>query len=270
MGCVIKKRFIIIPVLAVVFHFLMSNILYFSVERLFLDVLRIPEEQVGESFYLGELIVYAVLIILFFIIYRLLWKKDRDGISTETNFKDSVISISAGAGVAGVSCIWLMLAERMPALQKSMEAMEADTKNLAGGSAIGGFLIVVVAAPVIEEILFRGIVLKAIRKIAPAWLAILISSVLFGVYHMNAVQAVYATFMGAVAGIIYEKKKNLVFPGLVHFANNFLAFLQGIVSPELGEIVNLFALVMIIPLGYILYRFLRRESVRIEPFGLRQ
>ena len=87
---------------------------------------------------------------------------------------------------------------------------------------------------------------------------------------MNAVQAVYATFMGAVAGIIYEKKKNLVFPGLVHFANNFLAFLQGIVSPELGEIVNLFALVMIIPLGYILYRFLRRESVRIEPFGLRQ
>ena len=83
-------------------------------------------------------------------------------------------------------------------------------------------MIAVIAAPVVEEILFRGIVLRSMRKFTPTWAAILISSVLFGAYHLNIVQAVYATLMGIAAGILYEKKRNLLFPILVHFANNLI------------------------------------------------
>ena len=258
----IKKRFIVIPILAVALHFLMSNILYFSVEKLFLDALHIPEEQFMKISYLGELLIYSVLIILFFTIYRLLWRKDSNELNTETNVKDSIISIGAGIGVSGVSLIWLMLAGQIPALQKSIEAMDAGTKNIGGGSVLGGFLIAVVSAPIIEEILFRGIIFKAIRKISPAWIAIAVSSVLFGIYHMNIVQAVYATFMGVVAGIIYEKKKNLIFPILVHFANNLIAFLQDAMPQALGEMINIIAIMMVIPLGYIIYRLLRYKELK--------
>ena len=56
-----KGRFIAIPILAIAAHFLLSNILYFSVEKLFLNVLNIPEKQFTRLSYLGEILIYLVL-----------------------------------------------------------------------------------------------------------------------------------------------------------------------------------------------------------------
>lgn len=254
-----NKRFIIFPILAIVAHFLMSNILYFAVEKLFLDILHIPEARFIKFAYLGEILVYIVLIFIFFPIYKLMLKHDKDEMKTETNGKDSILSIMAGIGVSGVSFIWIMLAEKMPAFQRSLDAMNAGNQNIGGGSLLGGILIAVIAGPLIEEILFRGIVFRSIRKISPAWLTILLSSVLFGAYHMNPVQIVYASFMGAVAGIIYEKKNNLIFPLLVHVANNFMATIQSFAPSGTGEIISIFSLIMILPLGGILYYFLQNK-----------
>lgn len=251
-----NKRFIAIPILATAAHFLMSNILYYVVEKLFLDILHIPEARFAKFSYLGEFLIYIILILLFYNIYRLIWKNEKNESGVKTNFKDSLMCSIAGMGVSGISLLWIMLAQQMPSLQKSIDAMHTGNENLAGGSFIGGILIAVISAPIIEEILFRGIVFRSIRKVSPAWLAILLSSILFGAYHLNPVQAVYATFMGIVAGIIYEKKKNLMFPIFVHVANNFIASIQGFVSAELEQLINIFVLIMILPLGYIIYRLL--------------
>ena len=40
-----KKRYFAIPILAIALHFLLSNLLYFLVERLVLDVFHIPPQQ---------------------------------------------------------------------------------------------------------------------------------------------------------------------------------------------------------------------------------
>ena len=167
-------------------------------------------------------------------------------------------SLVAGVGICGISELWIMLAEQLPSLQKSVEAMNAGAENIAGGNAFGTFMIAVIAAPVVEEILFRGIVLRSMRKFSPAWAAILMSSVLFGVYHLNIVQAVYATLMGIAAGILYEKKRNLLFPLLVHFANNLITMLQGFASSEANELISIFILIMIAPAGYVVCRSLRQ------------
>ena len=58
-------------------------------------------------------------------------------------------------------------------------------------------------------------------------------------------QAAYATFMGIAAGILYEKKKNLLFPILVHFANNLITMLQGFAPSEVNELISIF-----IPVSY--------------------
>lgn len=119
-------------------------------------------------------------------------------------------------------------------------------------------MIAVIAAPVVEEILFRGIVLRSMRKFAPAWAAILISSILFGAYHLNIVQVAYATLMGIAAGILYEKKRNLLFPILVHFANNLITMLQGFAPSEVNELISIFILIMIAPAGYVVCHSLRQ------------
>ena len=67
--------------------------------------------------------------------------------------------------------------------------------------------------------------------------------------------------MGIVAGIVYEKKKNLLFPILVHVANNLIAMVQGFVPSGVDEMINIFVLIMIIPLGYVIYRLLRHKRV---------
>ena len=253
-----KKGYFAIPILAIALHFLLSNLFYFLVERLVLDVFHIPPQQFMKHSYWGEILIYAVLILVFFTLYKLLWRKEISEPRTGTNFKDVLGSLVVGFGICGISGLWIMLAEQLPSLQKSVAAMNAGAENIAGGNAFGTFMIAVIAAPVVEEILFRGIVLRSMRKFAPAWAAILMSSVLFGVYHLNIVQAVYAAFMGIAAGILYEKKRNLLFPILVHFANNLITMLQGFAPSEVNELISIFILIMIAPAGYVVCRSLRQ------------
>ena len=253
-----KKRYFAIPILAIALHFLLSNLLYFLVERLVLDVFHISPQQFMKYSYWGEILIYAVLILVFFTLYKLLWRKEISEPRTATNFKDVLGSLVVGFGICGISGLWIMLAEQLPSLQKSVEAMNAGAENIAGGNAFGTFMIAVIAAPVVEEILFRGIVLRSIRKFSPVWASILISSILFGVYHLNIVQAAYATLMGIAAGILYEKKRNLLFPILVHFVNNLITMLQGFAPSEVNELISIFILIMIAPAGYVVCRSLRQ------------
>ena len=168
-----KKRYFAIPILAIALHFLLSNLIYFLVERLVLDVFHIPPQQFMKHSYWGEILIYAVLILVFFTLYNLLWRKDISEPRTATNFKDVLGSLVVGFGICGISGLWIMLAEQLPSLQKSVEAVNAGAENIAGGNAFGTFIIAVIAAPVVEEILYRDIVLRSILKYYPVCASIL-------------------------------------------------------------------------------------------------
>ena len=71
-----KKRYFAIPILAIALHFLLSNLLYSLVERLVLDVFHISPQQFMNYSYCGEILIYAVLILVFFTLYKLLWRKE--------------------------------------------------------------------------------------------------------------------------------------------------------------------------------------------------
>ena len=83
-----KKKYFAIPILAVALHFLLSNLFYFLVERLVLDVFHISPQQFMKHSYWGEILIYAVLILVFFMFYKLLWRKEVREPRTMTNFKD--------------------------------------------------------------------------------------------------------------------------------------------------------------------------------------
>ena len=104
-------------------------------ERLVLDVFHIPPQQFMKHSYWGEILIYAVLILAFFTLYKLLWRKDISEPRTATNFKDVLGSLVVGFGICGISGLWIMLAEQLPSLQKSVEAMNAGAENIAGGNA---------------------------------------------------------------------------------------------------------------------------------------
>lgn len=85
------------------------------------------------------------------------------------------------------------------------------------------FLAIVIVGPFVEEIFFRGTILKATAKYGMLF-SIVFSSVCFGLLHMNIAQGIPAFFMGLVLGTYYTKTKNLAVPYLIHALNNFIAF----------------------------------------------
>ena len=89
---------------------------------------------------------------------------------------------------------------------------------------IFSFLTVAVAAPILEELLFRGIILEGFLRNYSPQKAIIWSAVIFGLAHLNPWQAFGAIAIGLLIGWLYWKTDSLL-PGIfLHAANNFLAF----------------------------------------------
>lgn len=63
----------------------------------------------------------------------------------------------------------------------------------------------VIAAPLLEELLFRGMIYKRLRDLCSAKTAILVSAAFFGIFHGNLVQFVYAFIIGIMLAFVYEK-----------------------------------------------------------------
>lgn len=86
-----------------------------------------------------------------------------------------------------------------------------------------GLISVAIAAPLLEELIFRGVLLDGLLKRRSAWSAIIISSILFGIVHLNPWQFVSAMIIGVFAGWVYYRTRSLIYSIFVHFANNFTA-----------------------------------------------
>lgn len=88
------------------------------------------------------------------------------------------------------------------------------------------FINVCVLAPIWEEIFFRGILLRRFTLKWSPQKSIIISSILFGLIHVNPLNVFFAFFIGCLLGYVYLKTKSIIVPILVHSFSNFLAFLQ--------------------------------------------
>lgn len=97
--------------------------------------------------------------------------------------------------------------------------------DLAGKTGIFSFLAIVVAAPLLEELIFRGVILDGLLKKYTPEKSILVSSFLFGIVHLNPWQFIAAFVLGIFAGWVYYKTRNLFLPVLLHAVNNLIAFL---------------------------------------------
>jgi membrane protease YdiL (CAAX protease family) len=86
------------------------------------------------------------------------------------------------------------------------------------------FFMVVVAAPIFEEILFRGIILDGFLKNYKPVPSILISALLFAVIHANIAQSIGALFIGIVFGWIYFKTQSIIPSILLHALVNATSF----------------------------------------------
>lgn len=87
-----------------------------------------------------------------------------------------------------------------------------------------GVLSIALLAPILEELLFRGAIQGRLQAsgLSP-WVAIIISSFIFGVVHMNPAQIPFAFLLGMMFGWLYYRTGSLL-PGIIgHVLNNSIA-----------------------------------------------
>jgi len=94
-----------------------------------------------------------------------------------------------------------------------------------GGKYFIVFLTSVCMAPILEELLFRGLIYKRLRNTCNSFVASIISSLAFGISHGNLVQFLYAFLAGMLLAYVYEKYKNLWAPILFHLCANTISVL---------------------------------------------
>lgn len=96
-----------------------------------------------------------------------------------------------------------------------------DKMGMHGGWSI---LMLVVLAPVMEEVLFRGILLESVRSKHSAGRAIVVSALMFGVIHFIPQQVVNAFVIGLILGYIYVRTESLWPVIVIHALNNAMAY----------------------------------------------
>jgi len=87
------------------------------------------------------------------------------------------------------------------------------------------FFLIVVAAPILEELIFRGVILRYLLENLKPAPAILFSSLLFGLIHFSPDQIVHAFLGGIFLGYAYFKSNNLLMSIIFHALNNAIAFI---------------------------------------------
>ena len=95
--------------------------------------------------------------------------------------------------------------------------------DMSDHSIVYWIITAVVMVPILEEIIFRGIVLDGLLKNYSPVKAIFISSILFAAIHLNPWQFVTAFIGGLFIGWVYYRTRNLAYAIIMHAANNLFA-----------------------------------------------
>ncbi|MEG0693399.1 MAG: CPBP family intramembrane glutamic endopeptidase, partial [Oscillospiraceae bacterium] len=180
----------------------------------------------------------------------------------------TIISIGIGGGF---SYYWLLFVEA--ALQDIPFIKESTERFLSTGDAVENepylwvFCSVVFLGPIVEELLFRGLIFKQAEKIKNGLFPTILSAILFGIFHMEFVQSVYTLIMGLALGFIYQMTRSLVLVCYLHILNNFFAAPPPILETDLFfSLSTNLQIVMILPAVYLLYRWIKRYRIETNRF----
>lgn len=129
---------------------------------------------------------------------------------------------------------WACLLYIMPVVEiyPPPEWLEELLESMIDSSSIWAFLSVVIAAPLFEELVFRGIILDGFLKQYSVQKSILWSSFFFGLYHLNPWQFVTAMVLGIFIGWIYHRTRSLLPCMAIHAFANGTSFLLSLSMDE--------------------------------------
>ena len=109
-------------------------------------------------------------------------------------------------------------------MQEDMAKMLASIPRTPANIA-AGFFAIAIAAPLVEELLFRGLLQNALGRFIPIWAAILLSSLAFAAVHLQPYAIPGLMTLSIAFGYLYHRTGSLRTNILLHMLNNSAALL---------------------------------------------
>lgn len=134
---------------------------------------------------------------------------------------DGLLTVAAGF----TSSVGLNILFSLSGAAQQLESYQSVAKDQYAVPLLVGILLYGIVSPLAEEVVFRGILFNRMRKDFPPGMAILLSGVLFGLYHGNMVQGIYGTLMGVLMAYLYERMGRFEIPCLFHMTANLTVYL---------------------------------------------
>ncbi len=172
---------------------------------------------------IAKLIAYGALLLL-----ACQWSRETPRAFGRAGFSPAALPLAFVPIVAGITVFLSELDNVMRALlpEAFMQAWNfSPSLDRIIDASWQGPVLAVVIAPLTEEFLFRGVILRGLLGGWKPWAAIAISAALFGVMHLNPAQLPIALATGVVLGWVYVRTRSLGLCMLGHAVNNAFTFL---------------------------------------------
>ena len=128
-----------------------------------------------------------------------------------------------------------------------------------GLEAVGYYIGVGILIPVIEEIIFRGIIMGEFRSTMKPDIAVFLAAFVFGIMHMQPIQIVYAFVCGLILGYVYLYSGSLLMSIGIHILFNLLGGILPVLLADNQSLMNIigFAEIFFILIGSFCIMYLR-------------
>ena len=187
------------------------------------DETQLIEELMMKAMDMSVPVVCVSAIITIPFLWRMM-RKDRKNYKTKgdlTSLKKGTLIFAFIAGICGsVAGSILVTVSQMGEVFEGYEEVATEVFSY---DIVLQLIVLGVVAPIVEELIYRGLIYQRLKGFATVRQAFIISSLLFGLTHGNLIQAIYGFFMGLLLAYVYEKYKTLAAPILCHCGANLIS-----------------------------------------------
>jgi hypothetical protein len=146
------------------------------------------------------------------------------------------------------SLVMGITASLVPAWMENYETL-METAGFTGDLSLLLILYAVVFGPISEELCFRGVIFSSARKVFPFWAANMFQALLFGIFHLNMMQGIYAFFVGLVLGWVCGRGGSIYLSILLHMLFNCF----GTFSSALNSLFSSWAQTGVLDVAFLIF-----------------
>lgn len=213
---------------------MLATVVYYFMEVLFNALFQLVLRGVSDPQECLNLVVIANLILKLVVLFVFgFWYMVRESKwhyrpDYRKNLSPKTLACLVGTGLLGQYALGFVMIFIRAAVPDVFREYTKVTELLRLDSAYPfvTLIMVVVAGPVAEELLFRGVIYGRLRHSFTVLQAAVISAALFGIYHKNIIQGVYAAAFGIILAYIFEKTQTIWGCVVMHMMFNLSSYLM--------------------------------------------